>query len=357
MKVLIVEDQEETVKDIISHCNEQEWEAKLCTFDDFKDNLDDFAPDVVVLDWKDDADGEVKGNGIFESIWLNGFKPIIIFSAMADTITLDEKYKASNLIKLQSKGDEEPVIKYLDDIYEFVPIITNLKDDFNQALIEALNSITMMNKAKPISDKVMRYVFAKRVSSFFDKECNDEKPPAWIQYTYPPITKTMCVGDIIRVLSSGIELDKPGNPEEYKIVLTPSCDIAQENVTHILCANCLPKNAYHDYPMTKEPSGKHIERIVSHLNDGYKKNLVPLPEIPNILPYMTVNLKYIELIPLEKIAINQESINPELHTYFRVSSVDSPFREQIVWSHMINSCRPGMPNRDMNTWAKELIIP
>lgn len=40
------------------------------------------------------------------------------------------------------------------------------------------------------------------------------------------------------------------------------------------------------------------------------------------------------------------------HTYFRVASIDSPFREQIVWAYMITSCRPGMPNRDMNLWAK-----
>lgn len=357
MKVLIVEDQIETVKDIILHCEEANWEVKLCTFDDFQDELNDFEADVIVLDWKDDADGEVKGDGIFDRIWLNGFKPIIVFSAMADTITLEEKYKASNLIKLQSKGDEEPVIKYLDDIHTFVPVISNLKDDFNEALIEALNSITMMNKTKPLSDKIMRYVFAKRVSTYFDKECSDENPPAWIQYTYPPITKTLCVADIIRVISSDINYKTSGNPEEYKIILTPSCDMAQENVTHILCASCISKDKYHDYPMNENPKESQIAKIVPHLNNGYKNNYVPLPGIPDILPYMTVNLRYVELIPIEKVALSEHNINMEQHKYYRVTSIDSPFREQIVWSHMINSCRPGMPNRDMTNWAKELMIP
>ena len=52
-----------------------------------------------------------------------------------------------------------------------------------------------------------------------------------------------------------------------------------------------------------------------------------------------------------------ESIKPEQHDYFRVASVDSPFREQIVWAYMINSCRPGMPDRNMDLWAKELMKP
>ena len=38
-----------------------------------------------------------------------------------------------------------------------------------------------------------------------------------------------------------------------------------------------------------------------------------------------------------------------------MASVSSPFREQIVWAYMINSCRPGMPDRDMTTWAEGIM--
>ena len=49
--------------------------------------------------------------------------------------------------------------------------------------------------------------------------------------------------------------------------------------------------------------------------------------------------------------LSEKEIN-ENTKYYRVASVNSPFREQIVWAHMINSCRPGMPERNMDEWAE-----
>lgn len=357
MKVLIVEDQIETVKDIVAHCEDNAWEVETISFDDFEAQLEKFMPDVVVLDWKDDAANAVKGDQVFEQIWTNGFRPIIVFSAIANTIELDDKYRTSNLIQLQPKGDEQPVIDYLDKICAFAPVISNIKDEFNDALIQALNSIEMMSKAAPLSENVMRYVFAKRVSTYFDEECGDDAPPAWVQYTYPAITKTLCVSDVIRSIPADIaSLDNPGQPEEYSIILTPSCDMAQSNVTHALCAKCYSKNNYHGFTINGEPSPNQIKRVVSYLNTGYNNSLVSLPSIPHVTPYLTVDLKKVDLYPIEQIALQKEEISGH-HKYCRIASIDSPFREQIVWAHMINACRPGMPNRDMNLWAKELMLP
>ena len=285
MRVLIVDDQVDAVKDIVSHCAEYQWESRLISFDDFDDMLSVFDPDVIVLDWKDDANGELEGEAIIEKIWATGFKPIIIFSAYADGITLDEKFKASNLIRLQPKGYEASVIQYLDEICPFVPTITNLKDDFNEALIQALNSIKMMTATQSLSSNVIRYVFAKRVSNYFDRECSEESPPPWIQYTYPVICQTLCVCDIIRSIS-GQEptdgIDSIGKPDEYRMILTPSCDIAQNNVSYILCAKCYPKTDFHKYGTSTTPSDRQLASIISNLNAGYNNSLVSLPSIPNV---------------------------------------------------------------------------
>lgn len=356
MKVLIVEDRLETVKGIIEHCKEKQWSHETSSFNDFDAYLRNFDPDVIVLDWKDDADEDEKGSQVIERIWINGFKPIIVFTAFAQTIALEEKYKSSNLIQLQPKGDEEPVIEYLDTICPFVPVISNLKDDFNEALIQALNSIEMMQKIQPLSPNVMRYVFAKRVSTYFDKECGDAAPPPWIQYTYPAITNTLCVCDIIRSIPGDGHVNTVGDSEEYMLILTPSCDIAQGNVSHVLCAKCYSKADFHKYPLTARPSDKQLERITVYLNTGYNNSLISLPNIPEIMPYLTVDLKKVDMLPIEQIALQESKITAQ-HKYCRIASVDSPFREQIVWAHMINSCRPGMPKRDMELWAKELMMP
>lgn len=32
----------------------------------------------------------------------------------------------------------------------------------------------------------------------------------------------------------------------------------------------------------------------------------------------------------------------------------SPFREQIIWNYMQTSCRPGVPDRNVTAWAKDI---
>ncbi len=359
MRVLIVDDQIEAVKDILSHCEEKQWESQYCSFEVFDDILKTFNPDVIVLDWKDDSTGDLMGESALEEIWATGFKPIIIFSAYAGGINIADKYRSSNLVRLEAKGDEAPVIQYLDEIYPFVSTITNLKSDFNEALIHALNSISMMNATQPLSANVVRYVFAKRVSHYFDSECADESPPPWIQYIYPVIDTSLCVCDIIRSIpksESIVDFNLIGQPEEYKLILTPSCDIEHGKVSHVLCANCYSKRLFHDYAEGTTPSKNKLKPIISNLNSGYNQNLVALPGIPNVLPFLTVNMKMLRQLPLEKIAMQKSEIR-ENHDYFRVASIDSPFREQIVWAHMINSCRPGVPSRDVASWAEELMQP
>jgi len=357
MKVLIIDDRPEAVRGIKDHCDDNGWECKPISFDQFDSEFLEFNPDAIVLDWKDDASGNLEGNALLEKIWESGFKPVIIFSGYADLITLDEKYIVSNLVKIQPKGDEDPVIQYLDTIEKFIPTISTLKHDFNDALIVALNSIMPMSKTDGITDGVMRFVFAKRVSNYFDENCSENAPP-WIQYVCPPIAKSLCVCDIIKKASPvKDELLKIGDPDEYRLILTPSCDMAQGKVSHALCAKCYGKTVFHSQGIRDNPTPGQIKSITSHLNAGYNNNYVSLPEYPELLPYLTVNLKQLEFIPLDNIALNAESIKPEQHHYFRLASVDSPFREQIVWAYMINSCRPGMPDRNMDVWAKGLMKP
>lgn len=362
MKVLIVDDRPDTIKDIQNHCDDKNWESKLISFDNFDECLETFMPDAIVLDWKDGADGESRGEDVIDKIWSNGFKPIIIFSAIAGTIDLNDKYKASNLIQLQPKGDEQPVIDYLDKICPFVPTITKIKEDFNIALLQALNSIDMMSNLTHIpTENVMRYIFAKRVSTYYDKECVEDKPPAWIQYIYPAIFKTLCVCDLIRKIPDNKVFNTPGNPEDYYIILTPSCDIAQNKVTQILCATCCTNDKFHlitepQTPRTENQLSKQRDKVKIFLNTGYNNNCVALPCIPNVFPGIAVNLKQLVLCPINEIALNQTQISESsTYKYYRLASIDSPFKEQIVWAHMLNACRPGMPDRDMDLWAKEMI--
>ena len=134
-------------------------------------------------------------------------------------------------------------------------------------------------------------------------------------------------------------------------------------VTHTLCAECEPKEAFHGIGLTSNPKQKDMGRVVSMLNRGYNENKVALPEFPNTIPHMTANLKKLALTPLDAIALSPEQIalshrqggqKPQ-YQYVRVASIVSPFREQIVWAYLQNACRPGVPDRDAKSWAGEIL--
>ncbi|MGN0716680.1 hypothetical protein, partial [Treponema berlinense] len=68
-----------------------------------------------------------------------------------------------------------------------------------------------------------------------------------------------------------------------------------------------------------------------------------------------VNLKDLHFVELSSIAIKSNDIDNLKHKFVRIASLNSPYREQIVWAHMVNSCRPGVPDRDYKSWAEALL--
>lgn len=359
MKVLIVDDIEDSVKGIIDYCEEKNWECQLSNFDETYKNVLVFDPDIIILDWCDDAEKTDVGNSILDHIWNICFRPIIIFSANAAIINIDEKLKESSLVKIIPKGDEQLVIDFLDPIEKFVEALYAYRKDMGKAVISSLNSIELMKREDEFKDKAVGYVLSKRTSAFFDREYIGVLSPSWVQYLCPPVNDSLCVCDIIRMVSEETNLSVIGSPEEYCMILTPSCDMNSENgrmpkVSHVLCAHCYPKELFHGMELKDTPKEKNIKSVVSKLNLGYSDARVAIPGLSNIIPYMTADMKKLELISINSISLNNSQIS-ENTRYVRVASICSPFREQIVWAYLQTSCRPGVPDRNSELWAKEIL--
>ena len=359
MNVLIIDDQEESVKGIKDFCEEKAWNVNVIDFENVYEQIVKLNPDIIVLDWSEDADQTDVGSDILDNIWMNGFRPTVVFSANAHVISIDDKLSKSKLLKLIPKGDEEPVIEYLTENENFVTALSDYRSEIGSAIIDVLNAVPVFHKEDYPGDDVVKYILSKRTAAFFDVQYSESLAPAWVQYTYPPIVESLCVCDILRVVSKDKDYSIKGNPEEYKLVLTPSCDMVpgRAKVTHVLCASCFNKDKFHNIQLVAEPKERNVDKVSNSLNLGYNNqqfNLVALPGFSNILPYMTANLKIIELIDLSKIALSVERISEETE-YVRVVTIESPFREQIVWAHMQNSCRPGVPERNTKLWAKEIL--
>lgn len=363
MRVLIIDDDEKDVKGIRDYCEDNSWNCKITDFDQCYKEIMLFNPDVVVLDWAQNP-GDNSGSDVLKSIWINGYRPVVIFSGIIDEFALDDDYRNSDLVEVYNKGDEAPVVSFLNKYVEYYGALSSFREEMGRSVIEAFRALEPIQNSSMgyPGEEVIKYILSKRAVNFFDFQESENQLPAWAMYIYPPVLKkNLNVCDIIRKAESDLEPDGIGGFEEYRIILTPSCDMVGNETRDIrakevLCAKCVEINKFTDpFGKLSGESGKvrkNKDRLKSVLNAGYKDNLVPLPPLEGVIPNLIVNMKSLETISINKIAVSDEEYrqNPADHDYLRVCSIDSPFREQIVWAYLHNACRPGVPDRDTDTW-------
>ena len=356
MKVLIVDDKPVSVKGIVDYCEDQHWDSKTVDFNDCYKEIIVSDPDVIVLDWCADP-GDNSGMEILKSIWTNGYRPIVIFSGNIDIITLPEEYTNTGLIKMLKKGDEEPVYEFLNNLKDSHSAISSFRKELGKSVIEAFRVLDPIQKACKdyLGDDVIKYLLAKRAVNYFDLENIDVLLPAWAIYQYPPaINAFLTVCDILRKATAATDFAKIGAPEDYIILLTPSCDLVVSEgrtpkVENVLYAKCKNING------SKLGSIKKESRKEDALKTG-KENEFALPALENVLPNMIVDMKQLGIISINRIAIDMRTYISEKdkYEYVRICSIDSPFREQMVWNFLNNIGRIGVPDRDYAAWAKSI---
>jgi len=123
-------------------------------------------------------------------------------------------------------------------------------------------------------------------------------------------------------------------------------------VVDVLVAKCVPIDRFLTIVMsTGGVKEKDLtEKLPRFLTEPHSGGLIPLPGFVTILPNMAADLRKLELIPVGEIGINSN----DPRRYVRIASVDSPFREYISWAYLTVSGRPGVPERDMVKWSKEI---
>ena len=160
MNVLIIDDQPVSVKGIEDFCAEKNWEVTTINFDNVYQQIIEKEPDIIILDWRQDADHIDVGNEILTKIWTNCFRPIIIFSANAAIISIAEKLQKSTLLEVFSKGDETPVTDYLCKTESFVVALSDYRKEMSNAMIEALNAVQILRSEGYPGDSVFKYILS-----------------------------------------------------------------------------------------------------------------------------------------------------------------------------------------------------
>ena len=91
MKLLMIEDNINSVKRIYDFANDEHWECLCCGFDTAESNIKVFEPDIIVLDWMYDVENAYEGEHLLELVWSRSFCPVVIFSCHCRYIRIKRK--------------------------------------------------------------------------------------------------------------------------------------------------------------------------------------------------------------------------------------------------------------------------
>ena len=316
----------------------------------------------------DDPIGDA-GNSIIQKIWNSCFCPIIIYSANPDLYQNSEHPFVRKVTKkagaeLCIDGEISRFCTYLDKRKELKQYID---DVINRTLRDTAPIIFKSQKTRTEDENIFLRMIRRRIAVAMDNGVNNELMLSpFEQYIYPCINNDWLQGDVIQ----------NNKDKSYYLVLTPSCDLVKHDgkikTKSILCAKCrlYDKSCIHSYlkvekendcemctsnhcstkrdacaERKKKTFTQHrMKAFVSMLNSGIVGKYFVLPCLEPIMPDLLADLKNLSVI-----------LPDEMSEYNRIVSIDSPFREQLSWVFVSVAGRPGMPDRDFETWASRNI--
>lgn len=348
MRILFVDDDASSVQPAIDALTGHS--CAVSDFDSVEAQITVFIPDLVVLDMMgsmEDGEGE-HGNRSYKNIWEKQFCPIIIYSANPD---LSSSADHPLVVKIQKGSNSE--LKISEQVKVFADGIVlgvdKIKKEINSLLQITLRDVVPHAYSNAeISDKnqTVLHMARRRIAAHLDEGCGGcGTLMPWEQYIVPPLTKSLLFGDILRKKGANIT-----DPASYVVVLTPSCDLdsgaGRKPAEKLLYAECCAVDVLFSKAQVKKDP-ETLKKMV--LTQGFHREYYCVPEFKGVIPPMLVNLKELSFIETKKIGPDGELV--------RIASIDSPFREQLAWAYLNTACRPGVPDRDVEKWAKQYLPP
>lgn len=353
MKVLFVDDQPALIKTTVLDNLTNDIEHVVCDFDDVQKELIRFRPDIVVLDLRRDHSESGQGDGTvsFETIWSHRFRPIIVFSAYPEML---QDSRSAHPFVTYVKKDAHGSMKLQSAIQELasqVQAILAAEQEVDNQVSIALRDVApviygQFSEPTARSEAILRTA-QRRIAAMIDETSlrpSSLKP--WEQYIFPPVVTDLITGDVIKRIGAD-----GSNAGDFGIVLTPSCDLVcsgsrrpkVNSVLVVMGKSVSDVCASLSLPSNERKRLEQLEKIVGNLSSS----MFFLPEIPSKMPHICINLKELSMIPIEELVGATPS-------YERIASIDSPFREEIVWFLIQTIGRPGVPDRDKAEWAKSV---
>ncbi len=360
LRILLVDDQPESVEPVRAEVKQKmaHTTSEVVRFDAAEAMIESYVPDIIVLDIAEGAFGNEQTPGLQtrDYIWGKRFCPLVFYTAFPDLLKGDQRLEHP-LIKVVKKGSgsEHEVMGCILEFVSHVSAINQAGREIRWALNLALREVASRvfestKDVKQIPETLTRSA-RRRVAATMDEELSTGGPnlKTWEHYLCPPTTTGhLLTGDVIRK-RTGDESE----PTSYAIILTPSCDLAcdekrKPKVARTLVALCkgVQRLLQDLSPADRKNQEECKKRLRLMLTQGHGHSCLPVPALPGKFPPMAADFRELKLIELSDIGDDRE--------YVRVASVDNPFRELVAWAYILNAARPGLPDRDFDSWAEEI---
>lgn len=347
-RILIVEDEEavgESLRRTIQATIHGADALLVTDFERAREMLRTGTFDAVVLDLFAGAvaEGAKAGQQVWDDIWRGRLIPVLIHTA-GDCDLSPPIPTAHPLLKCLKKGagSDEEVARSLQTMWPYMAALHQVEGQFLSAvkrvLVEIAPIIWGAERDEGKRQEFLLRTARRRIAALMDVTTLtvDSQLQSWEQYIVPPLEDCLLTGDILRMGDASWE-----KVDAHRVVLSPSCDLVMRGgkarIDKVLVAKCLSIEEYE-----RRAGGQ----LPSRLNDAHVGGYVPLPEYPSIVPHMAACLRDLELVPIAEIGQHK--------TFYRTASIDSPFREQLAWAYLQISSRPGVPERNTESWAEAI---
>jgi hypothetical protein len=355
MKLLFIDDEPDSIEPVVRVLRESGEDCEISDFGQTETKIDQFRPDIVVLDLFEGPTAEAKTTGLeeYDIVWNERFCPVIVYSALPEAAT--GRHPPHPFVRSAKKGkDLTPLTTAIDDLRPNVDSLRDAEKHIHQQFALALRDVApyAFEAFATHAERIQAIVRSgrRRLAALMDAELETgEKLASWEHYLHPPIGNDIQLGDILMKVGSAKD-----EPSAFRVVLSPSCDLVTEGgrkpkVSQVLLARCCSMvEGINLIGIQASKKGIQSRFPVPVLTQGYFEALLPIPSLPGRLPCMAANLRDLELLAFGKIgyAPNQ---------FERVASMDSPFRELVSWSYLQVAGRPGLPDRDVEKWTEEIM--
>ena len=255
----------------------------------------------------------------------------------------------------KGKGSPRKVLKALGDLLPQVEALHGAEEHIQQSFALAMRDVApdafrFFDDAERRKDVILR-AGRRRVAALMDDlSARGDRLASWEQYLSPPIGPNIQLGDILMKADG-----EKNDPVSFRLVLTPSCDLVasdgrEQKVDNVLVARCCSMKDGLDRTSLKGMKLSKLKDRLSGtvLSQGYIEAIVPFPCLNGQIPTMAADLRDLELIPFDEIDISNTA-------FLRIASIYSPFRELIACAFVHIACRPGVPDRDLDSWRDEII--